>query len=259
MTSSSRLVTCPECGATVKESNLRRHMSRVHSKQLEPKPKKKRRKSPLRKLKRHAGLLASVVLLVVVGVGVLYGLEHGLVKIPTGAAKNMANSTSKLPFAVFETNLGNFTVELDTEHAPITAGNFIELARRGFYNGLTFHRIVKGSLIQGGDPYGNGTGGSGKNIPWENTTLKNLKYTIAMARAGDPNKPQFSNTASSQFFINLRDNNYLDRFKYPFVVFGKVISGFSVVDGIGSLVPPGSGTYDGPPTVTVKMNITIRD
>jgi len=254
---SSRLVTCPECGATVKESNLRRHLSRVHSKQLERSgPKRKKHKSIVRKLRRHSRYLFLGALIVIFGLGLLYAVNHGLWRASTGGQSTM--SASNLPRAIFETNLGSFVVELDTRNAPITAGNFMDLAASGFYNGLTFHRIVKGALIQGGDPYGNGTGGSGKNIPWENTTLRNLKYTIAMARAGDPNDPRFSGTASSQFFINLKDNTYLDNFKYPFVVFGRVVEGFDVVDSIGSLAPPGSATYDGPPTMTVKMNVSIH-
>src|SRR5688572_6139967 len=101
--------------------------------------------------------------------------------------------------AVIETNKGTIKFRLYEEEAPITAGNFIELAQQGFYNGLTFHRVEPGFVIQGGDPNGNGTGGSKKTIPLE--VKPNLKHdaagVVAMARTSDPN------SASCQFYITL--------------------------------------------------------
>ena len=122
--------------------------------------------------------------------------------------------------AKFITNHGNFTVELATEKAPVTAGNFIELAKKGYYDGLTFHRIIAGFMIQGGCPNGTGTGGPGYAIQDEfHPDLKNDKFTISMANAGP-------NTGGSQFFINVQDNNFLDG---RHAVFGKVTEGDDIV------------------------------
>jgi len=107
---------------------------------------------------------------------------------------------------------------------PITAGNFEKLANEGYYNGIIFHRVINGFMIQGGDPKGNGTGGPGYTIKDEFPSgNRNDRGTISMANAGP-------NTGGSQFFINLVDNNFLDG-KHP--AFGKVIEGMDVVDKIG--------------------------
>ncbi len=124
-----------------------------------------------------------------------------------------------------ETTLGNITIELDSK-MPITAGNFETLAKKGFYDGVIFHRVIDGFMIQGGDPTGTGAGGPGYKIKDEFTkNNKNERGTIAMANAGP-------NTGGSQFFINLADNNFLDK-KHPF--FGKVIDGMEVVDKIAKV------------------------
>lgn len=121
------------------------------------------------------------------------------------------------------------TIELYEDVAPITVKNFTDLIRKGFYNGLTFHRIIKGFMIQGGDPSGNGTGGSGKNIKGEfaqNGVPNQLKHTrgvLSMARANDPN------SASSQFFIMHKDSPHLDGM---YAAFGKVVDGMETIDGI---------------------------
>jgi peptidylprolyl isomerase/peptidyl-prolyl cis-trans isomerase B (cyclophilin B) len=113
--------------------------------------------------------------------------------------------------------------ELYPEYAPATVENFISLAQSGFYNGLKFHRIMKGFMIQGGDPEGNGTGGSGKTIKGEfsangfaQNTLKHTKGVISMARSSS------YNSASSQFFIMHGENAYLDG---KYAAFGKLIDG----------------------------------
>jgi len=124
-----------------------------------------------------------------------------------------------------ETNMGNITIALDPG-MPVTAGNFENLVSQGYYDGVIFHRIIDGFMIQGGDPTGTGRGGPGYVISDEFLpTNRNARGTIAMANAGP-------NTGGSQFFINLVDNNYLDT-KHP--VFGKVIDGMEVVDTIGSV------------------------
>ncbi len=131
---------------------------------------------------------------------------------------------------LLNTNMGDIKIELAGD-MPITAGNFEKLVREGFYDGVIFHRVMKGFMIQGGDPKGTGTGGPGYTIKDEFTDHnKNNRGTISMANAGP-------NTGGSQFFINLVNNNFLDT-KHP--VFGKVIEGMDIVDKIAN-VKTGSG------------------
>lgn len=124
---------------------------------------------------------------------------------------------------------GTITVELDQSAAPITCANFVELAESGFYNGLTFHRIEPGFVIQGGDPNGNGTGGSEHDIVGEfaengyKNDLSHVRGTISMARSEDPD------SASSQFFIVHEDATFLDG---KYAAFGTVTDGMDVVDAI---------------------------
>lgn len=128
---------------------------------------------------------------------------------------------------------GTITVELYPQFAPNTVNNFITLANDGFYDGLTFHRVVKDFMIQGGDPDGTGTGGPGYSIAGEfadndytQNTLSHEKGVISMARTMDPN------SAGSQFFITSADSTYLDN---QYAAFGKVTSGIEVVDAIQSI------------------------
>ncbi|MFH1209548.1 MAG: peptidylprolyl isomerase [archaeon] len=127
-----------------------------------------------------------------------------------------------------ETNHGDIVIQLYENEMPITAGNFKKLVQEGFYNGVIFHRVIDGFMIQGGDPTGTGMGGPGYAIKDEFTQTsldRNDRGTIAMANAGP-------NTGGSQFFINVADNNFLDG-KHP--VFGKVIEGMDVVDEISNV------------------------
>ena len=127
---------------------------------------------------------------------------------------------------VFETNKGTFKIGLYDEEMPITTDNFKKLASEGFYDGVTFHRVIAGFMIQGGDPDGTGMGGPGYTIKDEFTNdNKNLRGTISMANGG-------SNTGGSQFFINVADNNALDE-QHP--VFGEVTEGMDIVDAIVSV------------------------
>ena len=126
---------------------------------------------------------------------------------------------------------GTIALELDADVAPISVTNFIELAKSGFYDGLTFHRIIEGFMIQGGDPKGNGTGGSDKKIKGElrangvDNPISHKRGVISMARAMNPN------SASSQFFIMHRDADYLDG---NYAAFGHVVDGMDVVDAIAA-------------------------
>lgn len=127
-------------------------------------------------------------------------------------------------------NYGTIAVTLKADVAPITVTNFINLAQSGFYNGLTFHRIIDGFMIQGGDPLGDGTGGSDETIYGEfaangyNNTLSHVRGVISMARNGYD-----MNSASSQFFIVQTDSTYLDG---QYAAFGYVTSGMEIVDQI---------------------------
>lgn len=128
-------------------------------------------------------------------------------------------------------NGGIMKLELDKESAPITVENFLKLVHEGFYDGLTFHRVIKGFMIQGGDPLGTGTGGSKEHIKGEflangvNNPIKHIRGVISMARAQDPN------SASSQFFIMHQDAPHLDG---NYAAFGHVVEGIEVVDEIAS-------------------------
>ncbi len=124
---------------------------------------------------------------------------------------------------LLSTSMGDITIQL-YDDMPVTAGNFRKLVEKGFYDGTIFHRIIDGFMLQGGDPTGTGRGGPGYAIKDEFTDHnKNDRGTISMANAGP-------NTGGSQFFINLVNNNHLNK-GHP--VFGKVIEGMDVVDKIG--------------------------
>lgn len=124
---------------------------------------------------------------------------------------------------------GEITVELDADTAPITVTNFVKLVQEKFYDGLTFHRIMEGFMMQGGDPTGTGTGGSEETIKGEFTSngvdngISHVRGTISMARTSDPD------SASSQFFIMHEDNDFLDG---DYAAFGHVTEGMGVVDKI---------------------------
>ncbi|MEK6888819.1 MAG: peptidylprolyl isomerase [Nanoarchaeota archaeon] len=131
-----------------------------------------------------------------------------------------------------ETNYGDIVIELYSD-MPLTSENFEKLVNEGFYDGIVFHRVIDGFMIQGGDPKGDGTGGPGYTIKDEFTHSggnRNIRGTISMANAG-------SNTGGSQFFINLVDNNFLDK-KHP--AFGIVVSGMDVVDEIAKVETDGN-------------------
>lgn len=143
-------------------------------------------------------------------------------------------------------NGAKIEIELYPEAAPETCKNFEKLVKEGFYDGLTFHRIIKGFMIQGGDPLGNGMGGAEKNIKGEflanghNNPIKHERGVISMARAFDPN------SASSQFFIMHEDAPHLDG---QYAAFGKVIAGMDAVDEIAD-IPTG---FNDRPKIAVRM------
>ena len=141
---------------------------------------------------------------------------------------------------------GIIELELYPEAAPKTVANFLKLVGEGFYDGLTFHRIIPGFMIQGGDPQGNGMGGSKDNVVGEfranghSNPIKHTRGVISMARAYNPN------SASSQFFIMHKDAPHLDG---QYAAFGKVVSGIEVVDEIASIPTD----YSDRPKIAVRM------
>ena len=148
---------------------------------------------------------------------------------------------------------GTIEVELYKDAAPITVDNFTKLVNKGFYNGLTFHRIIRGFMIQGGCPKGNGTGGPGYSIKGEfsangvNNQIKHERGVISMARAMDPN------SAGSQFFIMHQAAPHLDG---QYAAFGKVVKGIEVVDAIASVQ---TNYFDAPLQKVVIKSIKIKE
>ena len=150
-------------------------------------------------------------------------------QISNESEENNMYSTGKHHAEIVVKNYGTIALELDADVAPITVENFANLVNEGFYNGLTFHRIISGFMIQGGDPLGNGTGGSSKTIKGEfasngvKNSISHVRGTISMARSFMPN------SASSQFFIVHKDSTFLDG---QYAAFGTVTSGMEVVGKI---------------------------
>lgn len=162
----------------------------------------------------------------------------------TAASVSEDNNTSSSPASaeggkhhvkISVENYGDVLLELDSAQAPVTVENFMKLAESGFYDGLTFHRIIDGFMIQGGDPLGNGTGGSDQTIKGEfsengvENTISHKKGVISMARAADPD------SASSQFFITVADSTFLDG---QYAAFGYVTEGQDVCDKIAAEAEP---------------------
>jgi cyclophilin family peptidyl-prolyl cis-trans isomerase len=168
------------------------------------------------------------------------------------------------PTATLETSLGNIVVELYTDKMPLTANNFLELARSGFYDGLHFHRVIDGFMLQFGCPHskdpnspragtGDGPKGTIKDEHPPNAKLSNEPGTLSMANTGAPN------SGSCQFFVNTVHNTYLDWFspgasKHP--VFGKVVSGMDVVQKIEKTPTDGN---DRPKTPVKMLRVVVNE
>jgi cyclophilin family peptidyl-prolyl cis-trans isomerase len=154
----------------------------------------------------------------------------------------MANRT-----ATFQTNKGTFKAELFEDKAPITTGNFIDLIKKGFYDGVVFHRVIPGFMIQGGDPKGTGTGGPGYTIKDEfHPSLKHdTPGILSMANAGP-------NTGGSQFFVTVAATPWLDR---KHAIFGKVTEGYDVVEAISNTK---RDARDKPVEAVVMEKVTVE-
>lgn len=176
--------------------------------------------------KKMTGIIAGILLLIVVLVAAVIVLF---------AVRGKKESTETIDAAgkhhieIQVKDYGTIKAELDGDAAPITVANFLKLAESGFYDGLTFHRIIDGFMIQGGDPKGNGTGGADKTIKGEfsqngvENKLSHVRGTLSMARSQD------MDSASSQFFIVQSDSTYLDG---QYAAFGTVTEGMELVDKI---------------------------
>ncbi len=198
-------------------------------------------------MKRILALLMVLVLSVTVFAGCSdekeeKSKEESAVSRVTGITVDVTIEDNLIYYANIEVeNYGTIVVELDQKQAPLTVKNFVSLAKSGFYDGLTFHRIIKNFMIQGGDPDGDGTGGSDQKIKGEfssngwNNTIKHERGVISMARSND------KNSANSQFFIMHKTSPHLDG---DYAAFGYVLSGMEVVDGICNDAKPldGNGT-----------------
>ena len=184
-----------------------------------------------------------------------------LLVVPAAFAQEKAKLSPGV-YATFETSMGNFTAELFEKDAPVTVANFIGLAEgtkewkdpktgatmkgKPLYNGLIFHRIIDGFMIQGGDPLGTGTGGPGYKIKDEIKLKHDREGTLAMANSGP-------NSAGSQFYVTVAPQPGLDR-QNAYTVFGHVVSGMDVVKAIGK-VRTGAGDRPVTPVVIKKVSI----
>ena len=185
-------------------------------------------------MKRKIGIAAAIILALFVVTGCQKQEEtpKKSEQKKTEASEELLSGTHHAEIQVKD--YGTITVELDADTAPITVTNFVNLAKDGFYDNLTFHRIMDGFMIQGGDPNGDGTGGADQTIKGEFSSngveneISHTRGTISMARAQDPD------SASSQFFIVQEDSDYLDG---NYAAFGHVTIGMEIVDQICKDVP----------------------
>ena len=185
-------------------------------------------------MKRKIGIAAAIILALFVVTGCQKQEEtpKKSEQKKTEASEELLSGTHHAEIQVKD--YGTITVELDADTAPITVTNFVNLAKDGFYDNLTFHRIMDGFMIQGGDPNGDGTGGADQTIKGEFSSngveneISHTRGTISMARAQDPD------SASSQFFIVQEDSDYLDG---NYAAFGHVTTGMEIVDQICKDVP----------------------
>ena len=176
----------------------------------------------------------------------------------------LTNKTEEItmPIATISTSLGDIELELDVQSAPITTKNFIDLANAGYYENTIFHRVIEGFMIQGGGldkDMNNKPSGSSSITNEANNGLKNDRGTVAMARTNDPH------SATTQFFINHKDNSFLNHTSetsqgWGYAVFGKVTDGMEIVDKIADVPTGSSGAYQDVPedVITIEF-VTISE
>ena len=183
-----------------------------------------------------------------------------VVVLGLGACLSMSavagQGTAEKPVVVLDTSLGAITLELYPDKAPISVENFLKYVDEGFYDNLTFHRVMPGFMVQGGGMSDQMVEKSqGKHQPIKNESsngLSNVRGTIAMARTPNPD------SATCQFFINHADNQNLDRLGGGYAVFGKVIDGMDVVDKIAKVPTTTRGTYENVPVKPVYIKSAKR-
>lgn len=230
------------------------------NKKLAQEQRAKQRKKELRTQKLQSVLKFGIPAVVIVLL-IAFTLWNPFAKDTNTSNTTTSSEDTYTPPALDETltyyadiqikDYGTVTIKLDQKTAPVSAANFVALANDGFYDGLTFHRIIKDFMMQGGDPNGNGTGGSENNIVGEfsenghKNDLSHTRGAVSMARSSD------NNSASSQFFIVHKDSTYLDG---QYAVFGYVTEGMEVVDEICESAEPtdNNGTIpaDAQPVIT---------
>lgn len=190
-------------------------------------------------MNKYIYFIVAIVIIVIIVVGILYKKNKNETQLIENTEGQETSHTEESLTGIYHAEIlikdyGTITVELDGDIAPVTVTNFVQLANQGFYDGLTFHRIINGFMMQGGDPEGNGNGGSGKNIKGEfkangvENNISHIRGVISMARA------KAYNSASSQFFIVQQDSTYLDG---QYAGFGKVLSGMEIIDKICEETP----------------------
>ena len=230
---------CKKCGRPMGKSGLCSHCDKEKiAKLAQPKSKKP--------LYLALGAVALVAVAALVLIFTLGGNDAETPTEPPQSPTESAEATSGEPtisgkhhVQIEIQDYGTISVELDADAAPITVENFLKLANEGFYNGLTFHRIMEGFMMQGGDPNGNGTGGSDETIKGEfsdngvENPLSHTRGAISMARNGYD-----MNSASSQFFIVHEDSTFLDG---KYACFGYVTDGMDVVDAVCEAAEPTDG------------------
>jgi len=203
------------------------------------------------------GFLAFFVLLT----GCNAGTETPVVEPATVTTNSQTSGVKKSMTNVkMETSAGTIMLELDAENAPLTVANIEAYVKDGFYDGLVFHRVIPNFMVQGGGMNANMTEKGDKRPPVKNEAnngLKNDRGTLAMARTNDPH------SASSQFFINLKDNDFLNFTSesssgWGYTVFGKVVDGMDVVDQIAAVKTGQNGPHGDVPVEPITMNsVTI--
>ena len=204
-------------------------MSKKKTKKVNPYAKKAQKKNYLPLV-----AIIGVICLTVVACAAIFmgGKDDAPVSQPTAAP--VVNNTATHKIEIDIQDYGTIKAELYGNVAPITVENFVKLAKEGFYDGLTFHRIISGFMIQGGDPLGNGMGGSDQKIKGEfaangvSNSIKHVRGVLSMARSSA------FNSASSQFFIMHEDATYLDG---QYAAFGRVTEGIEIVDAICAKTP----------------------
>lgn len=213
------------------------------------------RKAALAKKRRTAAILG--VLAAAVVIGALFFIDRGGDDPEPAASATPADPSDPKPVAVMTTSEGLLEIELATDTSPNVAAAFKAMAKEGFYDGLTFHRIVKDFAIQGGDPDGNGTGGPDtKTVDAIPEGFRYVRGTVAMAKGGD----EEAGTAGSQFFI-VPSDAAADRLTPDYAILGKVISGLETVDKLNAVptTGPAGGEQSSPANPVTIEKVEIRE